>query len=120
MAEEQQDIIDRKGAWIERMFDRLFSAIKENPFATLLVLSVGLNFMLMNMNSTLQEARLTDSKASKKEILDEVRKSVERETAKQLEPIKASQDSSSKKVDTSLNNINETVQSVKEYFNKRK
>lgn len=120
MSEENQDLIDRKGAWVERMFDRLFLAIKENPFATLLVLSVGLNFMLINMNTTLQEARLTDSKASKKEIIDEVRNSVERETTRQLAPIKALQDSSSKKVDTSLNNINETVQSVKEYFNKRK
>src|SRR4051812_48985533 len=100
MAGEQQDIIDRKAAWVERAFDKLFSGIKENPLATLLVLSVGLNIMLMNMNSNLQEARLNDNQASKKEILDEVRNSVQRETTKQLAPIKASQDSSSKKVDT--------------------
>lgn len=117
---ENEDVIDRKGAWIERMFDRLFIAIKENPFATLLVLSVGLNFMLINMNSNLQQARLDDEKKSNKEMIDEVRRSVERETTKQIAPIKAQQDSIVKNVDTSLININGTVESVKKYFDKKK
>ena len=117
---EKEDVIDRKGAWIERMFDRLFLAIKENPFATLLVLSVGLNFMLISMNSDLQQARLDDEKKSNQEMIDEVRRSVQRETTKQIAPIKAQQDSIVKNVDTSLININGTVESVKKYFNKKK
>jgi hypothetical protein len=117
---EKEDVIDRKGAWIERMFDRLFLAIKENPFATLLVLSVGLNFMLISMNSDLQQARLDDEKKSNQEMIDEVRRSVQKETTKQIAPIKAQQDSIVKNVDTSLININGTVESVKKYFNKKK
>lgn len=113
---EKEDVIDRKGAWIERMFDRLFLAIKENPFATLLVLSVGLNIMLINMNSGLQEARLSDEKTANREMIDEVRRSV----ARQIAPIKAQQDSVAKNVDTSLVNISSTVESVKQYFNKKK
>ncbi|MDQ1139404.1 hypothetical protein [Pedobacter agri] len=117
---EKEDVIDRKGAWIERMFDRLYLAIKENPLATLLVLSVGLNIMLINMNSDLQEARLSDEKSSNKEMIEEVRRSVQRETTRQIAPIKAQQDSVIKNVDTSLININGTVESVKQYFNKKK
>ena len=117
---EKEDVIDRKGAWIERMFDRLYLAVSQNPWATLLVLSVGLNFMLISMNSDLQEARLSDEKSANKEMIDEVRRSVQRETTRQLEPIKAQQDSVIKNVDTSLININGTVESVKQYFNKKK
>lgn len=117
---EKEDVIDRKGAWIERMFDRLYLAVTQNPWAALLVLSVGLNFMLIRMNGNLQEARLTDSQASKKEIIDEVRRSVRLETTRQITPIKAQQDSVLKNVDTSLTNINGTVESVKQYFNKKK
>lgn len=120
MAEEQQDIIDRKGAWIERMFDRLFSAIKENPFATLLVLSVGLNFMQYQEAKNKDKAWRADITSLNEKINAAVKERVLSELPKQLEPIRASQDSSSKKVDTSLNNINETVQSVKKYFDKRK
>ncbi|NII81760.1 MULTISPECIES: hypothetical protein [unclassified Pedobacter] len=117
---ENEDVIDRKGAWIERMFDRLYSAVTQNPWATLLVLSVGLNFMLISMNSDLQQARLDDEKKSNQEMIDEVRRSVQRETTKQIAPIKAQQDSIVKNVDTSLININGTVESVKKYFNKKK
>lgn len=113
MADEKQDMVDRKAAWIERMFDRLFAAIQKNPFAALLVMSVGLNMWVIKMNSDLQQARLNDSALSKKELIDEVRRSVTRELPKQIAPIQAKQDSVSKNVDTSLINLNGTLETVK-------
>ncbi|WP_285011183.1 hypothetical protein [Pedobacter faecalis] len=115
-----QDVIDRKGAWFERMFDRLFLAIKENPYGTIAIVSVLINVWLLNIIIEGYQDRLNDNRASKDEMISEVRNSVRREIPKQMEPIKAKQDSISKSVDTTLLNINGTVESVKEYFNKNK
>ncbi|RZJ91831.1 MAG: hypothetical protein EOO20_03975 [Chryseobacterium sp.] len=117
---EKEDVIDRKGAWIERMFDRLFSAITQNPWATLLVLSVGLNLLQYQEAKDKDNAWRKDITSLNEKINQAVEKRVEFETTKQIAPIKAQQDSTSKKVDTSLININGTVESVKQYFNKKK
>ncbi len=116
----KQDMVDRKAAWIERMFDRLFAAIQKNPFAALLVISVGLNVWVIKMNSDLQQARLNDNALSKKEMIDEVRRSVQRELPKQMVPIQARQDSVSKNVDTSLNNLNGALETVKKLIKSKK
>ena len=111
----KQDMIDRKGAWIERMFDRLYIAVVKNPWAALLVLSIGLNFYVINL-------LIKTVISSKDEMVTEVRRSVKTEFA----PIKAKQDSISnnvdsmgKKVDTSLINVNGTMQSVRQYIDKK-
>jgi len=109
----KQDAIDRKGAFIERMFDRLYAAIKENPLATILVFSVALNFWVIKLYIEL-------IKTSKEEMIAEVRSTVKIETEQYMKPIKAQQDSVIKNVDTSLININGTVEQVKKYFNSKK
>lgn len=116
----KQDMVDRKAAWIERMFDRLFAAIQKNPLATLLVISVGLNVWVIKMNSDLQQARLNDNALSKKEMIDEVRRSVQRELPKQMVPLQAKQDSLSNNVDTSLLNLNGTLETVKKLIKNKK
>lgn len=98
------------------MFDRLFSAVMKNPYGALLVVSVFINVWLIKMNSELQQARLNDNASSKKEMIDEVRRSVGR----QIAPIQAKQDSVSKNVDTSLNNLNGTLETVKKLINRKK
>lgn len=112
----KQDMVDRKAAWLERMFDRLFSAIQKDVKGTLLILSVAFNFYLANLYIDL-------NKSSKDEMINEVRKTAQIEVSKQLAPIQAqqqaAQDSNSSKLDTSLINLNETVKSVKQYFNQK-
>lgn len=110
---EKNDAIDRKGAWIERMFDRIYAAVKENPLATLLVLSVGLNFMQYQEAKRQAERWRVDITTLNEKINAAVEKRVEYETTKQMAPLK-------KNVDTSLINVNGTVETIKEYFNSRK
>jgi hypothetical protein len=118
--ETKQDMIDRKAAWLERMFDRLFIAVQQNPFATMLILSVGLNFWQYNVINEMNRLRIQDITMLNEKINIAVAKGVERELPKQLAPYKEQQDSNSKRLDTSLINLNATVESVKQYFNKNK
>lgn len=115
-----QDLIDRKTAWIERMFDRLFMAVQQNPFATMLILSVGLNFWQYNINNEMNRLRIQDITMLNEKINMAVVTGVQRELPRQLAPYKEQQDSNSRKLDTSLLNLNGTVESVKRYFNKNK
>lgn len=112
-----QDLIDRKTAWIERMFDRLFMAVQQNPFATMLILSVGLNFWQYNINNEMNRLRIQDITMLNEKINLAVVTGVQRELPRQLAPYKEQQDSNSRKLDTSLINLNGTVESVKKYFN---
>lgn len=118
--ETKQDMIDRKAAWLERMFDRMFIAVQQNPFATMLLLSVGLNFWQYNVINEMNRLRIQDITMLNEKINIAVAKGVERELPKQLAPYKEQQDSNSKRLDTSLINLNGTVESVKQYFNKNK
>lgn len=118
--ETKQDMIDRKAAWLERMFDRLFIAVQQNPFATMLILSVGLNFWQYNVINEMNRLRIQDITMLNEKINIAVAKGVERELPKQLAPYKEQQDSNSKRLDTSLINLNGTVESVKQYFNRNK
>lgn len=117
MAEDQkQDMIDRKGAWIERMFDRLFSAIQKDTKGTIMILSVALNFYLAHLYIKLNAT-------TKEEMIKEVRNSVQRQVAPlyvKQDSIKTSMDSLKMNADTSLSNLNGTVESVKQYFNENK
>ena len=116
----KQDLVDRKAAWIERMFDRLFIAVQKNPFATLLILSIGLNFWQYNINNEMNRLRIQDITLLNEKINVAVAAGVQRELPKQLAPYQAQQDSNSKKLDTSLTNLNGTVETVKQDFNKNK
>lgn len=109
----KQDVLDRKGAWVERMFDRIYNGIKENPLAVLLALSVMLNFFVIKLY-------VDTINKSKEELVAEVRRTVKFETERQMMPIIAQQDSVIKNVDTSLTNINGTVEQFKEYFKSKK
>jgi hypothetical protein len=124
MAEEQtpsekQDMVDRKAAWIERMFDRLFAAVGANPTAAILVLSAGLNFWQFSINKDINELRISDNARLNEKINAAVEKSVERKLPEHLAPYEAKQDSISKNMDTSLYNLNGTVESVKQYIKKK-
>lgn len=111
----KQDMIDRKGAWLERMFDRLFAAILKNPFAALLVLAVAGLFYQQGVINHINELRLSDKDKSNQEMVNEVRRTVDH----QMAPIQAQTDSNSRKIDTSLINLNGTVESVKQYIKKK-
>lgn len=115
-----QDSIDRKAAWLERMFDRLFLAVQQNPYATMLILSVGLNFWQYNINNEMNSLRIQDITMLNEKINVAVATGVQRELPKQLAPYKEKQDSNSRKLDTSLIHLNGTVESVKKYFKENK
>lgn len=119
VAKARQDMVDRKAAWIERMFDKLFSAIGANPTAAILVISAGLNVWQFSINNDLNKLRIQDITNLNEKINAAVEKSVERELPKKLAPYEAKQDSISKNVDTSLYNLNGTVESVKQYIKKK-
>jgi len=113
-----QDIIDRKGAWIERMFDRLFIAIKENTTGAILVVSVFFNIWQFNIGASKDQRWQDDITKLNDKINLAVEKSVQREIPKQLAPIIAKADSSSKSIDTSLLNIDGAVETFKQYIHK--
>lgn len=109
---EKSDLIDRKGAWIERMFDRVFAAIKENPYATLLVLSVALNFMQYREAKQSFKDWQNDTKALNEKINIAIEKSVERQLGEKMEPII----NSNNKLDTALTKMDKTVENFKKKY----
>lgn len=117
---KKQDMIDRKAAWLERMFDRLFAAVGKDPKAALLVLSIALNFWMFSIIMDLNRLRIADIASLNEKINEAVEKSVKHELPKQLAPYKEQQDSNSKKLDSSLINLDGTVEKVKQYYNKNK
>ena len=112
----KQDMIDRKGAWLERMFDRLFLAVQKNPFATMLILSVGLNFWQFSIYTDLNKARILDITTLNEKINIAVEKRVNSELPKQIAPIQAEQEERSKKTDTSLNNLNQALDKITDKY----
>lgn len=115
---EKEDALDRKGAWIERMFDKLFSAMTQNPWATLLVLSVGLNFMQYSEAKDKDDKWRADITALNEKINAAVEYRVEKETTKQLQPIQAQQNRTDSRIDTSLQRLDETVEKVNKKYNR--
>jgi len=114
------DALDRKGAWVERMFDRVFKAAREDTKATIIVVLLG---WIIWQQITINEAnrlRIADITALNEKINLATEKSVERKLNEKLAPIQAKQDSTSKAVDTTLLNLNGTVESVRKYINKKK
>jgi len=116
----KQDMVDRKAAWVERMFDKLFAAIEKDPKAALLVLSVALNFWMFSIITDLNKLRIADITMLNEKINVAVERSVKNELPKQLAPYKEQQDSNSKKLDSSLINLDGTVEKVKQYYKKNK
>ncbi|KIO75195.1 hypothetical protein TH53_21940 [Pedobacter lusitanus] len=115
---ETQDMIDRKAAWIERMFDRLFSAVQKNPFATMLILSVVLNFWQYNVVNEMNRLRIADITLLNEKINRAVEKGGQLDLSGQLTPYnKELRDSNNKKSDTSLFHLNGAVESVRKYWN---
>lgn len=74
-----QDIIDRKAAWMERMFDKLFFALQLNPYATMLILSVGLNFWQYSINNEMNQLRIKDITMLNEKINVAIEKGVQTE-----------------------------------------
>ncbi len=85
----KQDVIDRKAAWLERMFDRLFEAILRNPFAALLVLAVAGLFYQQGIINDVNALRLADKDKSNQDMINEVRRSVKAEIPKQMAPLQS-------------------------------
>ncbi|WP_407431282.1 hypothetical protein [Arcticibacter sp.] len=119
MAEEKdgakQDMIDRKISSLERIFDKLYLAVKSDGKSTIVVILIMYSVFI-----TIKYINLND--LSKAEIIAEVRRTAkaeaEKQVAQQMQPIKDSQAEQGKKVDTSLNNLNGTVESVKQFVKK--
>lgn len=118
--EVKQDMVDRKAAWVERAFDKLFAAVQQNVFATLLVLAVGVIFWQQGTINRLNELRIADITTLNEKINAAVEKGVERKLSEKMAPYVAQQDSTRKNVDTSLYNLNGTLESVKKYLKAKK
>lgn len=116
----KQDMVDRKAAWIERMFDRLFLAFQKDLKGALLIIAIGVIIWQQYAIIGEKQARLDDNKVSKKEMIDEVRRNMEIELPKRIAPIQATQDSIGKNVDTSLLRLNGTLETVKKLIKSKK
>lgn len=116
----KQDMVDRKAAWIERMFDRLFLAFQKDLKGALLIIAIGVIIWQQYAIIGEKQARLDDNKVSKKEMIDEVRRNMEIELPKRIAPIQATQDSIGKNVDTSLLRLNGTLETVKKLIRSKK
>lgn len=112
----KQDMIDRKGAWLERMFDRLFIAVQKNPSAALLVLSVGMNFWQFSINNDLNKQLIMHITTLNEKINKAVADRVQTELPKQMAPIQAQQEERGKQVDTSLNKFNHALEKITDKY----
>ena len=118
----KQDMVDRKAAWIERMFDRLFAAIQKDTKVAIIVVLVGVVIWQQIISNKKDERWIADITKLNDKINAAVERSVERQLDIKMIPIEAKQDSVYKNVDTSLNNLNGSIEtfkkSVKEKFKK--
>ena len=119
MAEEnKQDALDRKGAFIERMFDKLFAAIREDVKGTIIIVCIGVIIWQQTVITEANTLRIADITNLNEKINAATEKSVERKLTEKLAPIQAKADSSSKAIDTSLLNIDGAVETFKQYIHK--
>lgn len=116
----KQDMVDRKAAWIERMFKMLFAAVKENPAAALLVLSIALNFWQFSINNDINQLRIQDITSLNEKINKAVEARVDAKVSEKMVPIQAKTDSVTSNIDTSLTNLNGIVNSIKQSIKKQK
>lgn len=116
----KQDMVDRKAAWIERIFDKLYAATIKNPYGALLVVSVLMNIWQFNINANKDVRWQEDITKLNDKINAAVERSVQRELPKQMVTIQAKQDSVSKNVDTSLLNLNGTLETVRKLIKNKK
>ncbi|SMC53459.1 hypothetical protein [Pedobacter nyackensis] len=116
----KQDMVDRKAAWIERMFDKLYAATIKNPYGALLVVSVLMNIWQFNIAANKDVRWQEDITKLNDKINAAVERSVQRELPKQMVTIQAKQDSVSKNVDTSLLNLNGTLETVRKLIKNKK
>jgi len=110
----KQDMIDRKAAWIERMFDRLFGAIQKNPYATIAVISIAMNIWQFNIGTDKDAARILDITQLNEKVNKAIEARVEQKVSEKMAPIQAQQEDQNKKLDTSLNKFDNTMKAVKE------
>lgn len=120
MPDQKQDMFDRKMGFIERMFDKITTAISNDVKGTILAISVMVNVWLMREISDVNRLRIEDITSLNEKINIAVEKRVSNEIPKQLAPYKEQQDSNSKKLDTSLINLNGTVEKVQKYIDKQR
>jgi len=116
----KQDMVDRKAAWVERIFDKLYAATIKNPYGALLVVSVLMNIWQFNINANKDVRWQEDITKLNDKINAAVERSVQRELPKQMVTIQAKQDSVSKNVDTSLLNLNGTLETVRKLIKNKK
>jgi|AntDeeMinimDraft_5_1070356.scaffolds.fasta_scaffold13158_2 hypothetical protein len=69
---QKSDFIDRKASGIERIFDKLFFAIRENVIATVLVISLGYNGYITNKYLDSTDSRVVESQEYAEKITEEV------------------------------------------------
>ena len=106
---ENQDFIDRKAGFIERMFDKIFFAAQRDvkiTFIVILVISNGATFYLYTRSL---ESRLIDNQEYSEKIIQEVRRTIipeiNREVDRKTEKIETKVDSAS----STLNEIKDAV-----------
>lgn len=116
----KQDMVDRKAAWIEKMFKLLFSSIQNDLKGTFLVLAVIVIIWQQITINTLNTLRIQDITSLNEKINAAVEKRVESKVSEQMVPLQAKQDSLSNNVDTSLLNLNGTLETVKKLIKNKK
>ena len=116
----KQDMVDRKAAWVEKIFKMLFAAVKENPAAALLVLSILLNFWQFSINNEINQLRIQDITSLNEKINKAVEARVDAKVSEKMVPIQAKTDSVTINIDTSLTNLNGIVNSIKQSIKKQK
>lgn len=116
----KQDMVDRKAAWVERMFDRLFAAIQKNPYATIAVISVGMNIWQFNIGTDKDRLRIQDITTLNEKVNMAIEKRVDEKVSEKMVPIQAKTDSVTSNIDTSLTNLNGIVNSIKQSIKKQK
>lgn len=109
MNEGQNDFIDRKTGFLERMFDKLFAAIQNDPKSTFIVLLVFTNIFTFHLYTRSLENRLSDNQLYSEKIIQEVRDRVmpeiDREMTRRTQEIETKVDSASH----TLSDIKEAV-----------
>lgn len=103
---ERKDFVDRKTGFVERMFDKLFFAVKENILATILVIMIFYNGLITWKWINSVDDRVSDNLQYSERIIEEVRRRIRPEIDREV-------NRKTKKIENKVDDANNTIEDIK-------
>lgn len=109
--DERKDFIDRKTGFVERMFDKLFFAAKENLNITIIILLIFYNAFITHKWVSSLDNRVIENQEYSDRIIEEVRRRMRPEIDREV-------DRKTQKIERKVDNASNTLQQIKDEVTK--